>query len=77
MAQAHAKRASYCTCGKTVHGNGGEWMHAQMHKRKADGHYYMTYSEYCRRREQQADRDRPKPDPITGMQPGRLTDIIR
>jgi hypothetical protein len=28
-------------------------------------------------REQKAERDRPKADPLTGMQPGRLTDIIR
>jgi hypothetical protein len=50
MARAHAKRASYCTCGKVVHGNGGEHMHREMHKRKGDGHYYMTYTAYCERK---------------------------
>lgn len=49
MRRAHARQASYCTCGKTVHGNGARFTHSQMHERKADGHYYMTYSEYERR----------------------------
>jgi hypothetical protein len=54
MARAHAKRASYCTCGKVVHGNGGSHMHRAMHKRKDDGHYYMTYSAWCDRQKLKA-----------------------
>lgn len=55
MARAHAKRASHCTCGKTVHGNGGEYHHRRMHERKGEwrtdgGHFYMTHSEYERRK---------------------------
>jgi hypothetical protein len=50
MAKAHAKRAWYCTCGKIVHGNGGEHMHREMHARKGDAHYYMTYSDYLLRK---------------------------
>ena len=51
MARAHAKRASYCTCGKVVHGNGGAHHHKASHERKGEwrtdgGHHYMTYSEY-------------------------------
>ena len=57
MAQAHAKYANYCTCGKIVHGNGGKHTHRAMHERKGEwrtesGHCYMTYSEYQRRIEQ-------------------------
>lgn len=54
MAQAHAKYVNYCTCGKNVSGNGGRYQHSQMHKRKNDGHYYMTYSEYQRRKDEAA-----------------------
>lgn len=50
-AQAHAKHAHYCTCGKTVHGNGARAQHRAMHARLADGHKYMTYTEYLRRQE--------------------------
>lgn len=55
MRRAHAKRAHHCTCGKTVHGNGGEHMHRVMHENKGEwrtpgGHFYMTYSEYQRRK---------------------------
>ena len=31
----------------------------------------------ARVREQQAERDWPKTDPVSGLQPGRLSDIIR
>ena len=52
----HAKRAHYCTCGKVVHGNGAEYMHEEMHRRRGEwrtegGHFYMTYSEYQRRKD--------------------------
>ncbi len=63
MRRAHAKRANYCTCGKTVHGNGAYAAHKAMHERKGewqrdftgavrnpDGHFYMTQTEYDRRR---------------------------
>jgi hypothetical protein len=50
MRRAHAKRAYYCTCGKTVHGNGARSMHREMHIRHSDGHYYMTATEYERRK---------------------------
>lgn len=50
MRRAHTKHKSYCTCGKVVSGNGGRHAHRAMHERKSDGHYYMTYSEWERRR---------------------------
>lgn len=50
MRRAHARRASFCTCGKVVHGNGGRTSHRAMHKRKGDSHYYMTPTAYARRR---------------------------
>ena len=59
-ARAHAKRISYCTCGATPAGNGGRSSHAAMHKRRADGHWYMTYSLWC---DVQAGR-KPMPDPM-------------
>lgn len=49
MRRAHARRVSHCTCGKNVAGNGGRTSHSAAHKRRGDGHYYMTYSEYERR----------------------------
>jgi hypothetical protein len=62
MRRAHARRAYCCTCGKIVHGNGGENAHRQMHIRKGEwkrdftgaivndtGHFYMTTTERERR----------------------------
>lgn len=49
MRRAHARRPWYCTCGKTVHGNGGRTAHSAKHRRARDGHYYMTVTEYERR----------------------------
>lgn len=49
MRRAHARRANYCTCGQTVHGNGGKAAHKAMHVRKNDGHHYMSYSAYQQR----------------------------
>lgn len=54
MRRAHARRSYHCTCGKTVHGNGGYKMHSAMHKRRSDGHTYMTATEYERRRKEAA-----------------------
>jgi hypothetical protein len=64
MRRAHAGRKAYCTCGKVAHGNGGQAAHRKMHERKGewrrdftgavvnpDGYFYMTYSEYERRRD--------------------------
>lgn len=51
-AQAHAKHGYHCTCGRYIAGNGGKYQHAQMHKRRNDGHHYMTTSEYLRRRQE-------------------------
>lgn len=41
-AQAHAKHAYFCTCGRVVHGNGAKYTHAAMHKRRNDGHGYVV-----------------------------------
>lgn len=46
MRRAHTKHRGYCTCGRVVCGNGGIHNHGQMHKRRKDGHYFMTYSAY-------------------------------
>lgn len=54
MRKAHARQPYYCTCGMTVHGNGGSAAHSAKHKREGDGHFYMTYSEYLRRRDAEA-----------------------
>ncbi len=35
-AQAHAKHAYFCSCGKIVRGNGGKASHAYMHERRGD-----------------------------------------
>lgn len=41
-------------------------------------HAYEALRELnSRRREEEAERDRPKADPITGLQPGRLTEFFR
>lgn len=50
MRRAHVRRAWHCTCGQTVHGNGGRTSHRNKHKRANDGHHYMTTTEYDRRR---------------------------
>ena len=47
MRRAHTKHKSYCSCGKIVCGNGGRHSHAAMHKRKADGHRYLTYTAWA------------------------------
>lgn len=57
MRQAHVKHRGYCTCGKVVCGNGGIYNHAAMHKRKGDGHRYLTYSAW-----QAAQADNPHMD---------------
>lgn len=49
MRRAHTKHSGYCTCGKIVCGNGGIYMHKQMHIRKSDGHQYLTYSAWQQR----------------------------
>lgn len=49
MRRAHTKHRGYCTCGKVVRGNGGKFNHSQMHKRRADGHRFMTYSAWLER----------------------------
>lgn len=41
-ARAHAKRGHFCDCGKVVFGNGGNASHADMHKRRGDGHHCIT-----------------------------------
>lgn len=42
-AQAHAKHAHYCTCGRIVRGNGAKYQHRAAHKRNDDGgHHYVT-----------------------------------
>lgn len=46
MRRAHARRAWFCTCGRTIHGNGGSTSHAAKHKREGDGHHYVTASEH-------------------------------
>lgn len=58
MRRAHVKNKGYCTCGKVVRGNGGIHNHREMHKRLADGHYYMTYSAWLDR-QREAVIDRP------------------
>lgn len=45
-AQAHAKHAFYCTCGKIVSGNGGKYNHRQMHERAGDTHCYITQTSF-------------------------------
>jgi hypothetical protein len=48
-ARAHAKRCHYCDCGKTARGNGGKYVHQQMHIRRGDGHRYINRDEFVRR----------------------------
>ena len=47
MRRAHTKHQGYCTCGKVVSGNGGIFNHGQMHRRRDDGHRFMTYSAWA------------------------------
>lgn len=49
MRRAHANHAYHCTCGKTVHGNGGRAGHEYMHVQRGDGHYWLTYSAWLAR----------------------------
>lgn len=46
MRRAHAGRASFCSCGKVVHGNGGRHSHHAMHVRLRDGHRYLIEDAY-------------------------------
>ncbi len=39
-AQAHAKHAHYCSCGKIVRGN-AKANHKAMHARRADSHHWI------------------------------------
>lgn len=39
-AQAHAKHAHFCSCGRVVHGNGAKAAHRAMHARAGDGHHW-------------------------------------
>ena len=41
-ARAHAKRGHYCDCGRKVFGNGGKANHEGMHRRRGDGHRWMS-----------------------------------
>jgi len=41
-ARAHAKRAYFCSCGVTVHGNGARFSHANMHARRQDAHHWVS-----------------------------------
>lgn len=47
-AQAHAKFAHHCTCGRIVHGNGGKAGHAYMHEQAGDGHHWTTEASFDR-----------------------------
>lgn len=38
MRRGHTKHRDYCTCGRSVCGNGGRHAHREMHRRKKDGH---------------------------------------
>lgn len=40
-AQAHARRAHHCSCGRIVHGNGARAAHKAMHVRRGDGHRWL------------------------------------
>lgn len=83
MRRAHARRASHCTCGKTVHGNGGRTAHSAMHKRKADGHYFMTATAYENRQRERAvmrkvPDDKVKPGMIVELkdEPGKKYEVL-
>lgn len=52
MRRGHLRNKGYCTCGKVVSGNGGIHSHREMHKRRADGHYFMTYSAWLDRKKE-------------------------
>ena len=39
-ARQHARHPHYCTCGKVVWGNGANYQHREMHRRRNDGHHY-------------------------------------
>lgn len=42
MRRGHLKHKGFCTCGFIASGNGGRPSHAAKHKRKADGHHYIS-----------------------------------
>jgi len=42
--RAHTKHRDCCTCGMVVHGNGGRYVHTEMHKRRKDGHHAVTWT---------------------------------
>ena len=42
----HAQNAHYCSCGKVVWGNGGKVGHENSHKRRQDGHDWITPDEW-------------------------------
>jgi hypothetical protein len=44
MRRGHTKHKGLCTCGAVVCGNGGKYQHREMHRRREDGHHYLTYS---------------------------------
>jgi len=44
MRRAHTKHRDYCTCGMVVCGNGGRHAHAEMHRRRGDGHQAIVWS---------------------------------
>lgn len=45
-----ARHAYHCSCGKTVHGNGGRAGHMDMHERRGDDHGWLTTSQWIERR---------------------------
>lgn len=51
-AQAHAKRAYFCACGRVVHGNGARAMHfyigGDRYAGKREGHQEITRDYYHR-----------------------------
>lgn len=49
MRRAHTKHASFCSCGKIVHGNGAYAAHRAMHVRRADGHRFILEAHYRER----------------------------
>jgi hypothetical protein len=61
MRRAHARRVHHCTCGKDVAGNGGFAAHKAMHRRKADGHHFMTTTAYEQRQAARSSSERAKP----------------
>jgi hypothetical protein len=50
MRRGHLKHKGYCTCGVVVAGNGGKASHRKMHQRKGDGHHYIVWHDWERRK---------------------------